>query len=273
MNPLLTKIIVIVAAVAIVVPATFLLASQYTSSQSEANPFSYVPLHSEVVAEAHLNSTAIYLFVSNGSAGAVLPFTINEIELFANATYANSSSPLQITPYTSYMSQTVYSVSNFSISSLGSSGFTINNSILAIVSQSLPGNNSTLFAANAGTAGMVIGNLGAVKDSISSAGSGNTFSSVATSYLDGTSNYSFYVKPKNLSSVNYITGNISDGHSNVYVSLSGNTSLGSFHFVKNGTYNVTVSSKPGSLMVTVTGNYTLSELVGYVTQYLGKVGA
>lgn len=272
MNPLLSKMLIVIAAVAIVVPATYFLVVQQSSSQAESNPFNYVPFNSELVSEIHINSTTAYVFMINGSAGIILPFSVSELKLASNMTQSNSSSQIQVSDYSSYLSHDVYSIANFSLSSFGISGFSMNSTFLSILTGFFSGNNSVFYASDAGTAGMVIGNLTAVESSISSSTSGNTFSSSATSYLDPSSNYSFFYRPANITSVDHVTGNLSDGHSSIFISLSNNTSLGSFYMVRNGTINVSISSRPGSIVISFTGNYKLDQLFSYVSGYLTKAG-
>ena len=272
MNPLLSKVIIVAVAAALIVPAAYYIMLQQSSSATGNNPFNYVPSDSQLVLEGHLNSSTLYLFDDNNSIGFILPFTISELQLLSNATSMNSSTHIVINHYSSYLSKNIYAVDNFSISSmsLGFSG--LNSSLISVAAGLVSGVNGTFYATDAGGAGMVLGNLSAVEHSISSAEAGRTFASSSSIYLDGASNYTFYYRPGNISSINYVTGNISDGHSNFYLSLSNSTSLGSSYFVRNGTYNVSVSVRPGAIMIGVTGNYTLSQLEASVSGYLRKAG-
>lgn len=219
-----------------------------------------------------MNSTHFYLFSSNGSIAVILPFTVNDIQLLVNATGANGTSNLSISQYATFMSQSVYAIKNLNLSGLPVLSSALNSSIMGSAMKYLSLANQTFYAADAGTYGMVLGNISAVKTSISSAKSSSTFASSAGKYLNDQSTYSLYFAPGNMSSVNYISANISNGNSNFHISFSNSTGLGTFFLQKNGTVNITVSSGVDSLYISLTGNYTIGQLYNYVKPYLLKAG-
>ncbi len=272
MNPLLSKILIVAVSTAVIVPAGYYLILQQSTSASANNPFTYIPSESQLVLEGHMNSSSLYLFEDNGSIGLILPFTISELQLLSNTSSSPSGQHISIGQYSSYLTKSIYAVNNFSALISGFGLRSVNSSLISMASAALAGTNNTFYATDAGGAGMVLGNISAVKSSIASTQSGSTFVSSSSKYLDGSSNYTFYYRPGNISQINYVTGNISDGHSNIYISLSNTTSLGSSYFVKNGTYNVSVSVRPGGIMIAITGNYTLAQLEASLSGYLKKAG-
>lgn len=268
----MTKIVVLAAAVAVVGPTAYFIVVQQGSNQIQSNPYDYVPAGSSFVVQGHFNSTQIYAFMNNGSIGAVLPLTVSDLQLLVNSTQNNSSAAMTISQYNTYDSQQVYRISNLDLSYLAGNSyipvpefFSFTTSLPALL-------NGTVYASDAGTSMMVAGNLSAVENSISASRSGNTFIGTGSQYMDDTSNYSFYYAPSNFSSVKSISGNVSNGYTHVFVALSNNTSLGSYYFAGNGTYNFSISAKPGSLTVTVTGHYSVSQLIGYLSGYLSRAG-
>lgn len=269
MKPLMRKIIILAAVVAVVVPSSYALIMQEASSSAQSNPYNYIPSQSSYVVSGSINSTRAYIFGMNGSTGIIIPFSVNELQLALNATSSNSSSA-SVTSYSTYQSQTVYLVRNLSLSSLA--GNFTSGGISSLLISSFTGTNGTVYAADAGTSSMILGNITAVENSISAHNSGSTFSSAALTYMDSSSTYSFYFAPHNISPVNYITGNVSNGYSHIHISLKNNTGLGSFYIRHNGTYNVTVSSSPGSLNITVQGNYSVNQLLSVASGYLKKAG-
>ncbi len=132
--------------------------------------------------------------------------------------------------------------------------------------------NVTLFASNAGTYGMVLGTLGAVERSISSSANGSNFSPYSGEYLDPGSNYSLYYSPGNLSGVGFVTANISDGNSNLHISLKNSNSTATYLVQRNGSVNVSIRTEPGNIYISLTGNYTVGQLFKYASTYLTMAG-
>ncbi len=272
MTPLAKRLVIVIVAAAVIAPTTYYIIAQNNYISSQQDPFTFVPSDSNGVLKANFNGTSLYVFEDNGSLGIILPVTVETFNLGINLTAGNTSSPLNIAPFALFSGHQIYKIDNVSLAQISSVGKYIDSSLFSLFS-SVPLNLSgTFFAADSGTSKMVIGNLSAVQSSISTSITGDTFSSNAKKYLDTSSNYTFYIAPSNISTVSYITGNISDGHSSIYVALKGNNSLGSFYTVRNGTYNISVSSKEHSLQVGIQGNYTVNQLIGYVSSYLLKAG-
>lgn len=275
MSPAVRKILILIVAAGVIVPASYFLFTQLSSSQAQANPFSYVPADSGLVLEGQYNSTHLYAFSSNGSFGILLPFSVNELEIFANATGSTNGTYPIVSQNSTFMSQSIYSVRNLNLSLFAGLFGNSSNSILNVALQFLKINNTTFFASDAGTYGMVLGNLSGVEQSISSYSVKQSFSPYATQYLSSQSNYSFYYSPgklSNISSLNFITGNISDGNSNLHISIDNSTGIGTNLIQRNGTVNISISTKPGNIYISLTGNYTLGQLFNYASPYLAKAG-
>ncbi len=272
MTPLVKRLLVIVIAAAVVIPSAYLIIQQTRTIGKQSDPFSYIPAQPNAVLQANVNGTSLYVFSENGSFAIILPVDVSTFQAGIELTSGNSSSPTSVTQFGMFSNQQIYLVTNFSLSSISGFSSYIGGSLLTIVA-GLPLNLSgNLYAADSGAAGMVIGNLSAVKSSISSFQTGNTFSDNARKFLDSASNFTFYASPLNLSGINYVTGNISDGHSSVYLSFSGNNSLGSFTYQGNLAYNFTVISRPHSLTVAIDGNYTVGQLMNTATSTLQRLG-
>lgn len=272
MTPLAKRVLVIVIAIAVIVPAVYVLNQQSNYVRKQSDPYNFVPSGSNAVLEAHLNGTNLYLFGTNGSMALILPVSVETLQLGLNFTSANGTSATQVHSYTVYRNQQIYSIENISMTTITDIGKYVGGNIFTMFSV-IPFNLSgTMYAADSGQVGMVLGNLSAVKESILSSQTGDTFTDSASKYLDGGSNYTFYLSPSNGSGVSYMTGNISDGHSSVYIGLEGNNSLGTFFVQLNSTYNISISSMEHGVRIEISGNYTVGELISYATSFLTMAG-
>lgn len=272
MTPLAKRVLVVIIAAAVIVPAVYVLNQQSNYIKKQSNPYNFVPSTSSAVLKAQINGTDLYLFGANGSMALILPVTVETLQLGLNITSPNGTSSTQIHSYAVYRNQQIYSVENVSMSTISDVGKYVGGGFFSLVSM-LPINlTGTLYASDSGQAGMVLGNLSAVKASILSSQTGETFASNASRYLDSKSNYTFYLSPSNVSGVSFITGNISDGHSLIYVGFSGNNSLGTFFFQMNSTYNISISSMQHGVRIGISGNYTIGQLLNYTTSFLQRVG-
>lgn len=273
MSPSRRKLIIAIVAAAVIIFAAYYILVQQYASNAESNPFNYIPSDSGVVAEGDFNSTHVYMFSDNNSSAFILPVTVGDLQLYAQASQNSSSKSIKVNRDMSYLSETIYSIENLNISKFVSSHGGYSSVFSTLVSRPFTTSNGTYFAADIGTAGMTLGNLSAVKASVLAGSSGKTFAGSASHYLSSSSNYSFYIRPGNVSTVSFFTGNVTDGTSSIHANLTNSTHLGTFEISRSsGNLNVTLEVTPWNINLSVTGNYTASQLINYGSKYLKQVG-
>lgn len=232
MNATTKRILVIVIALAIIIPTAYFAYTLYIRGSASQDPVSYVPYNSSFVAKYNSANGTTYAFMSNGSYGIVTTSSFGSFvpSVSNNATlpgFSNLSFNLSISEV--YQGVQIFEISNISI----------NESIFAIIGNSLGLNESLLallplipafsisnvsvYLANPATGVLTAGNLNGVKNAISAHESGQTFKAKRDIHFNSSSNISFYYIPLNTTSVLHISGNMTDNSTHIFVRTSNQT--------------------------------------------------
>ncbi|MGC8608927.1 MAG: hypothetical protein ACP5UV_03545 [Thermoplasmata archaeon] len=123
MNSLTKKIIIIVIAVGIIVPAIYFSLQLNGQNAEKNNPLYYIPSSSDGIGYANLNGTHMYFFEKNGSLAAVVSSQSNSFPITSsgrsNSTASLKSMTNNLSIVSTYKGIDVYKESNISINLAG----------------------------------------------------------------------------------------------------------------------------------------------------------
>lgn len=233
MNASTKRILVIIIAIAIIIPTVYLAYAIYLKGAAQQDPVSYVPSNSSFVAKYHSQNGTTYFFFSNGSYGLVTTTSIGGFMPVANNTTISGFSNLSLnfSIVEVYHGVQIFELSNISVneSILAAMGRSlgVNESILALLPlvPSFNITNVSIYLANPATGVLAVGNLNGVENSIYAHESGQTFMSKSMIHFNSTSNVSFYYTPQNTSLIMHISGNITDNSTHIFIKVSNQTSV------------------------------------------------
>jgi len=133
-NVLFKRLIIVVVAVAIVVPAVYYAVSLNNSTHKQSDPLYYAPSDSSVLGYVNYNGTHLYIFANNRSYGIILDTSslsslnfsrIASLTGKTNLTQSGSGSGLNLTSkvnivlYANYKNYQIYVLKNMSFSFAG----------------------------------------------------------------------------------------------------------------------------------------------------------
>ena len=212
MKPLITKIIVIIVAVAIIAPAAYFAYQYYNKSNVPVSvqPFEYIPGNSSIIATVHSNGTGYYIFLDGNSTGIVADISETSLIGTSNASSSqtghsltstgNKKSGTSIRSFT-YDNIRVYEIKNVSLSAL------VGNIVKGNGSLNFLNSTINIFAYEASGNLMVFGEENAINYSIDTHMTSKDAIGYK-SYFDQSANISLYYKVNNaIPTVNYITLN------------------------------------------------------------------
>jgi hypothetical protein len=212
MKPFITKIIIIIIAVAIVAPATYFAYEYYSKSNvsPSVQPFQYIPGNSTMISTVHSNGTEYYLYLDGGSLGIVANTSAVSI---TNSNITATDNPADVSgsvhgnlfsgsnvKTTTYDHITVYEIQNVSLTGIlgnlsNSTGKNLTNTTVNIFAYSTSGNF------------MVLGQQKAINESITAHMTSKDAVQLK-GYLNQSANTSLYYNVNNtIPTISYITAN------------------------------------------------------------------
>ena len=218
MKPIILKLIIILVAVAIVVPSGY-YAYQYFNKSNQAtvyDPMDYIPGNSTVISTVNQNNSLYYIFYADNSFGIVLNASNNNIinnnyvsrAVKGNSTPAGSDSNISLTSST-YKGVTVFEAKNVSLGLILSEFAGSKNVTNATVN---------LYFYVISDKYVVMGEHNAINYSII-ANKDNKNAHSLNSYININQNLSMSYSLKNKSlNVNYIT--VNSTHNNTYINVT-----------------------------------------------------
>lgn len=223
MNSFLRRIIILLVAVIVIVPAAYFTYNVYFKSIGEKNPSSYIPANSTFVARVYYSNATYYFYYGNSSIAAIVPIAgVSFTGLVNSPSLANSTMNLTISLSENYKGVQIFEISNISIITILSDLLDgiIGSNLSAVGQLSFGGlDNLSVYFASPYNTFTVVGTLSAVKWSIDSHTSGQSFTSSEPLYFRAGSNASFYYGVKT-ASINYVSGNLSSNATHIFLSLN-----------------------------------------------------
>lgn len=260
MKPLIMKILVIIIAIAIIVPAVYFAYEYYNKSNvsQSIQPFEYIPGNSTMIATVHSNGTEYYVFMDSNSIGIVANISAMSIIgsngisssthiVHTNTDNKNTYSGTNVKTLT-YDHITVYEIKNVNLTGLLGNFLNIN------AGTNLLNKSVNIFVYDASGNFVVLGEENAINDSISIHLTSRDAVSYK-SYFDPEANVSLYYRTGNrIPSIDYITLNSTSNRTYINILPENHTDLihdklviqkalysNIFNNITESLYNITIS--------------------------------
>ena len=238
MEPILKKVLIVILSVAVVAPTAIVLYHFMSVSDQASDPLSYIPENSTMVAAINYNGTEMYAFYASGSPALIIEnaeallslntSSITSVSNNSNISSLTSGLGISLSTYSTVQGFQVYKIR------INETGFnTINSKLPSFVSGILkPIENNlslNLYAYNPYGLSFIVGSLGSLNHSMSAYSRNYNFAS-HSSYLNDSSNLSFYVSGDNSTIFRSITGNVTLDSTQVYFNMASTKLYDMFNF-------------------------------------------
>lgn len=229
MNKRIKTILVIVIAVAIIVPVSIVAYTSYASSQD--NPLNFIPSNSTFLVKINYNSSNYYAF--GGSQGLALIIPMNKGVSVSSQNLSFNSTKIPITTYGNFGGFTIYNISLSNVIYNTLENLTQNSTFSNIPVNSFMNNMTSfsLYFYEPYSNEIIIGSLAELKYSISSYNHGNNFSSKAK-YINNPGSVDFYFHHNTTTA----WGNSSSNYT--YIFIQGNQSFISGLYNESGYFSL-----------------------------------
>jgi hypothetical protein len=229
MNKRMKTIIVIVIAVAIIIPVSIVAYISYNSSQD--NPISFIPSNSTFLVKINYNSSNYFAF--GGTQGLAIMLPLSKSVSVSNQNLSFNSTRIPISTYGNFGGFTIYNISLSDVIYSTLENLTVNKTISNLPLDSFMNNvtSYSLYFYEPYSNEIIIGSLVELKNSINSYNHGNNFSSKAK-YINNPGSVDFYLHYNSTT----VWGNSSSN--NTYIFVQGNHSFISSLYNESGYFSL-----------------------------------